>query len=183
MTVRVAYQGRPGAFSELAVHDFMPAAAALPCRWFDGVMEAVQSGTAELGVLPIHNSLAGVLAESCALLARKSVAVLDELVLPISHALLAAPGTEFRQLRRVLSHPAALAQCQGFFRRHNLKAVMAEDTAGAVETLMNERPAQTAAVAGVHVAELYGATVLAEQIEDSRDNRTTFLLFGTSRIE
>lgn len=180
MKTRVAYQGRPGAFSELAARHFVTAATPVPCRWFDDVMDKVLQGTAELGVLPIHNSLAGIIAKSCALLAHAPIGVQDEIVLPIAHALLAAPGTELHHVRRVFSHPAALAQCRQFSLRHALETVATNDTAGAVEMLMNERPSQTAAIAGVHAAELYGAAILAEHIEDSVDNRTSFVLFASS---
>jgi prephenate dehydratase len=182
-TGAVAYQGRPGAFSELAARGFVgPAASLLPCRCFSDVVAAVVEGEVMFGALPVCNSLAGVIAETCALIASAPVAVLDEIALPIAHALIAAPDVCFGGLRRVISHPVALSQCAGFFRRHPaLRAESTEDTAGSVEAVIAQGLRDTAAIAAAHAADLYGASILAEHIEDSHDNYTTFLLIACSR--
>lgn len=175
----VAYQGRPGAFSELAARGFLHRAAQpLPCATFASVIDAVVNGLTMYGVLPVHNTLAGVVRESCRLLAGAPVVVLDELALPISHALIGLPSATLSALRSVRSHPVALAQCRRFLRAHPIIVpVQYADTAGAVEYVMRRADPGAAAIAGVQAAALCNAKVLAAGIEDCANNHTLFLLF------
>lgn len=177
--VTVAYQGRPGAFSELAARRFLGAGAETkPCGTFADVVGAVMDRSAAYGVLPVHNALAGVVRESCRALARTSVAVLDELALPVSNALIALPGAALAGLVGVRSHPVALAQCRRFLRAHPAIAPTPDnDTAGAVERIISDRNSRVAAIASAAAAAIYGAQILAAGIEDCADNRTRFLLF------
>lgn len=185
MTVSVvAYQGEPGAYSELAAQRFaIGGAAYLPCRRFDEVFDALARGTAQRAVVPYVNSLAGPVTMSCALLARWPVRVLDETRLRISHALLASPAATLDGLRYALSHPVALRQCLRFFRQYPwIKPMPMEDTAGAVAHVLAHGTKRTAAIAGKHCAEIYGADILLEAIEDSPENYTQFLLIEPHRI-
>lgn len=177
MNRRVAYQGEPGAFSELAARRYAVAEALLPCRRFEDVFAALATGAAHRALVPYVNSIAGPVTASCALLAREPVRVVDEVVLPISQALLALPGVALPELRYVLSHPVALRQCRRFLRQHPwLEAVEVDDTAGAISAIRAEGKRDSAALASAHAAELYGAEILANAVQDSSDNRTTFLL-------
>lgn len=180
---RVAYQGEPGAFSEAAATRLAgPGAALLPCRRFADVFAALASRSAGYAVLPYVNSLAGPVEASCALLAREPVRVLNETVLAISHALIALPGVGWNELRYVSSHPVALQQCRRFLRRHpRLQVVPMEDTAGAVAHIAAQGRRDRAAIASVRAAELYGASVLEPDVQDSRENRTSFLLIEPAR--
>jgi prephenate dehydratase len=149
----------------------------MPCREFHDVIDAVVSGAAAMGVLPVRNNSAGIIPATCGLLARAPVSILDELALPISHALIAGPGLEMADVTRVSSHPVALAQCRHFLARNpTIEAVERDDTAGCVEWVMAHKTAHEAAIASVHAARLYGASVLAERIEDIATNATTFVL-------
>ena len=173
-----AYQGAPGAFSEDAARAFVgDAAALLPCWKFEDVFLAVESGRAAFGVLPIENTLAGSVQASYDLLAERSLTIVGETVRRISHALLAPRGAEIGGVKQVLSHPVALAQCEGFFRRYtHLEPVPVYDTAGAVERVVREGRQDQGAIASRRAAEVYGADVLAEAIEDHPENYTRFLL-------
>ena len=175
---RIAYQGEPGAYSELAARRFAgPGATLLPCPGFDEVFAALTDGSARRAVVPYVNSLAGPVEVSCALLARQPVRVLDETVLDIRHALIALPGVTLESLRYVSSHPVALRQCDRFLREHaHLAVVPMHDTAGAVACITAHKRRDWAAIAGAHAAELYGAEVLREGVQDSDENRTSFLL-------
>lgn len=176
-----AYQGAPGAFSEDAARAFVgDPASLLPCWKFEDVFLAVESGRAAHGVLPIENTLAGSVQASYDLLAERSLTIVGETVRRISHSLLAPRGSHIATLRHVLSHPVALAQCEGFFRRHtHLEPVPVYDTAGAVERVVREGRSDQGAIASRRAADLYGADVLAEAIEDHPENYTRFLLITT----
>jgi prephenate dehydratase len=173
-----AYQGAPGAFSEDAARAFVgEGAALLPCWKFEDVFEAVESGRAAHGVLPIENTLAGSVQASYDLLAERSLTIVGETVRRISHSLLAPRDAVISGLRQVLSHPVALAQCEGFFRRYShLEPVPVYDTAGAVERVVREARLDQGAIASRRAADVYGADVLAEAIEDHPENYTRFLL-------
>jgi prephenate dehydratase len=176
-----AYQGAPGAFSEDAARAFVgDPAALLPCWKFEDVFLAVESGRAAHGVLPIENTLAGSVQASYDLLSERSLTIVGETVRRISHALLAPRGSQIATLRQVLSHPVALAQCEGFFRRHtHLEPVPVYDTAGAVERVVREGRPEQGAIASRRAADVYGADVLAEALEDHPENYTRFLLITT----
>lgn len=177
-----AYQGAPGAFSEDAARALVGSdAALLPCWKFEDVFEAVESGRAAHGVLPIENTLAGSVQASYDLLAERGLAIVGETVRRIRHALLAPSGSRVEDLRQVLSHPVALAQCEGFFRRHSaIEAMPVYDTAGAVERVVREGLRHQGAIASPRAATVYGADILEEGLEDHPENYTRFLLVTTA---
>ena len=176
----VAVQGMAGCYSHLAALTALGEDwALLPCRDLAAVCAAVLRGAAERGVLPLENSLAGPVPGAADLLRASGLAILDETVLRVRHCLIARPGAELAGIRRVASHPVALAQCRRFFARHpGLTPVAAEDTAGSVRRLMERRSLQHAAIASARAAELYGARVLLEGIEDDPANATRFCVIA-----
>jgi prephenate dehydratase len=179
--MRVAIQGERGAFSEAAAQKLLGASAeVLPCRTFDEVFAAVQSKTASCAVVPIENTLAGSVQRNYELLGDGSLEIVGEVLLRIRHNLIARPGTRITDVRRVLSHPVALAQCQRYLAtRPDIEAVATYDTAGSVKIIMEDGRADEAAIAGAPAAELYGAEILAANIEDHAENYTRFLLLTT----
>jgi prephenate dehydratase len=172
-----AYQGAPGAFSEDAARAMLGShARLLPCRTLEDVFHAVASGRVRSAVVPITNTVAGRVPGCAELLDHYAVHVVDEQTLRIVHALIAAPHVARHTVRRVLSHPVALAQCQRFFRaRSHLVPVPAFDTAGAVAEVVRGRSPDIAAIASARAAEIWGGVVLANGIQDRSDNFTTFL--------
>ncbi|HTD53544.1 MAG TPA: prephenate dehydratase [Thermoanaerobaculia bacterium] len=177
---RIAYQGVPGAFGEEAAREFARGGGELlACPRFEDLFEAVSSGAARKGVVPIENTLAGSVHVCYDLLAKHRVAVVAETVLRISHALIAAPGVPLERVRRVFSHPMALLQCEKFFAAHpGIEAVAAENTAGAVADLIASGRRDVAAIASPRAAEVYGGALLAENLEDDPTNFTRFLLIA-----
>ena len=129
-TRSIAYQGEPGANSHIACLDNYPHLSPLPCATFEDAFAAVQDGSAELGMIPIENSVAGRVADIHALLPASGLHIVAETFMPIHFQLLAAPGARIEDLRTVHSHVHALGQCRKIIRRHNLKPVVASDTAG-----------------------------------------------------
>ncbi len=171
----VAFQGERGAYSEeAAIGHFGEDVSLAPCRTLRGVFNAVEDGPATHGLVPIENSLAGSINESYDLLLEHSLAITGETVLRVRHCLLALPGQTLGTLRRVASHPQALAQCSRFIEANGLEPVAAYDTAGSAKTLAETHPAQTAAIAGRRAARLYGLTILAQDIESDPGNYTRF---------
>jgi prephenate dehydratase len=153
------------------------------------LFRAVEGGQATSGVVPIENTLAGSVHENYDLLSAHALHVVAETELRIRHCLIASPRTRWPEVRRVASHPVALAQCRRFFTTHpDLVAVPAYDTAGSVRDLMAGRADAEAAIASRLAAELYGAAVLEEGLEDHAENYTRFLVVtrepaGTERGE
>ncbi len=178
--LKVAIQGELGAFShEAALGALGAESEILPLASFDLLFAAVERGEADRGLLPIENSLAGSIHENYDRLSASTLQIVGEVQLRIEQCLIAAPGVTIEDVRRVTSHPVALAQCRAFFAaRPDVLAEPAYDTAGAVRTLLREGIAVEAAIASRLAAEIYGGVVLLEGIEDDPQNFTRFLVLA-----
>ncbi len=176
----VAIQGEAGSFSHAAALDMHgPSLRLVPCASFEELFQAVESGAAYRGVVPIENTLAGSVHENYDLLSAHDLQVVAETQVWIHHCLIARPGTELPKIRRVASHPVALAQCRRFFATHpQLVPVPSYDTAGSVRNLLAGSETADAAIASALAAELYGGEVLAEGLEDHTENYTRFLVIA-----
>jgi prephenate dehydratase/chorismate mutase len=174
--VRVAYQGEPGAFSEAAARELIPHAHLVPCATFPELLHAAESGRADIALLPIANRIAGPVDAGLELLLRSKLTIVDEIVILIRQNLICIPGTKLSEIRTVESHPVALAQCARFFAAHpKIKAVDAEDTAGAVREMVLAGDRTRGAIAAAQAAEVYGATILKRDVHDRNDNLTRFV--------
>src|SRR5207302_5982771 len=174
---RIAFQGEPGAYSEEALFLLEPRARSQPYREFRDVTQAVVDGRADLGLLPIENSLVGSIATNFDLIAESGLAIVGEVVSSVHHCLLGLAGASRDSLRRVLSHPVALAQCERFLRElAGVEVVAFYDTAGAAAEVARQRDSSLAAIAGELAARRYGLTIMAERIEDEPHNQTRLLL-------
>ncbi|MFZ0522471.1 MAG: prephenate dehydratase [Candidatus Acidiferrales bacterium] len=177
---RIAFQGERGAFSEEAALKLLGADVALvPCGTFDATFAAIREERADYVLAPMENSLAGSVHRSFDLLVESGLQIVGEVIIPIVHNLIALPGARFEELASVASHPVALAQCERFFTAHPaLKRIAAEDTAGSVREIMHAGDKSRAAIASKRAAELYGAEILQEHLEDDRENYTRFFLLA-----
>ena len=175
-----AYQGAPGAYSEEAAHRLLgPTASMLPRRSLEHVFEAVSASGARHGVVPVENTLSGTVPSVYELLLSHDLRVVGEVLVHIDHVLVGPRGMARDAVRRVFSHPVALAQCNEFFRANrNIQAVPVFDTAGAVEIVMREDDGFTAAIAARRAAEIYKADILSEHLQDHPENWTRFLLLS-----
>jgi prephenate dehydratase len=174
---RIAFQGEPGAYSEEALYLLDPKAASVPCYEFADVVAAVGEGRADAGLLPIENSLVGSIATNFDLIAESPVAIVREVVSPVHHCLLGVRGATRESLRRVLSHPVALAQCERLLGSlAGVEVVAFYDTAGAAAEVARRTDVAIGAVAGALAARRYGLEILLERIEDEPHNQTRFLL-------
>jgi len=177
-TMRVAFQGEPGAFSEAAAVLLLGESIhTVPRPTFDATFRAIAEGAADALLLPLENTLAGSVVRVYDLLLESPLEICGETILPIEHHLIACPGATFDLLRSVASHPMALAQCERFFESFpHLKRVPAEDTAGSVREMMARNDKSCAAIAGRRAAEQYSAVILRESIQDNAENFTRFVL-------
>ncbi|HTG16237.1 MAG TPA: prephenate dehydratase [Blastocatellia bacterium] len=178
---RVAFQGERGAFSEDAARQLLgESVETLACRTFDEMFGAVAVGDALCAVAPIENSLAGSVHKNYDLLMEHNLTIIGETNVRIAHNLIALPGVTLAEIRGAQSHPVALAQCEKFFRSHpQVEAVPAYDTAGSVKTVIERGDRRQAAIAGANAAEVYGAEIIARNIEDNPQNFTRFLLLAS----
>ena len=176
----VAIQGEKGAFShQAAIAALGPGIEVLSRATFDELFDSVVDGKADRALVPIENSLHGSIHENYDRLKSRPLHIVGETQLRICQCLIARPGSSLAMMRRVASHPVALAQCRRFFaERPQIEAVTAYDTAGAVQDLMKGGLATQGAIASRLAAELYGAQVLLDGIEDDPENYTRFLLLA-----
>jgi prephenate dehydratase len=172
----VAFQGEPGAYSQEAIAGYFGPVETLPCESFETVFAMVTSARSEAGLIPIENSLAGSIHQNYDLLLRHTLWITGEYSLRVRHCLIVHPGVKKSDLRRVISHPQALGQCDGYLR--NLIGVKSDavyDTAGSVKMLKESGDRTCAAIASRRAAEIYEMEILEEGIEDDPKNFTRFL--------
>jgi len=177
----IGFQGEHGAYGEVAIRTVDPTLVPIPCLEFVDVFDEVINRQLDFGIVPVENSLEGAVTQVNDLLVETDVTkikIVGEVKIPIHHCLLALPGTDYREIKVVYSHPQALAQCRKFLSRHKLESRPYYDTAGAAMMLSREKPKAAAAIASKLCAELYNLEVLFEGIEDNETNSTRFLILS-----
>src|SRR5882757_8678675 len=176
-TMRVAFQGEPGAFSEAAVMQLLgEGITTVPRATFDAAFRAVPEGAADALLVPVENSLAGSVVRVYDLLLESELTITAETILPIELHLIARAGATLADIRTVSSHPMALAQCERFFGEHpSIKRLPAEDTAGSVREMLARGDKTHAAIAGRYAADRYRGEIIAERIQDNAENFTRFV--------
>lgn len=174
----VAFQGMRGAYSEQACREKMPDWNFLPCNTFEDIFVNVESGKAALGMVPVENSMAGVVSDSYDLLAVHNLNIVGEHYLQVQHCLLGVEGSSLDRIGAVYSHPQALAQCHSFIRQQGWDRCSVYDTAGAAAELSQRKHIEEGAIASELCAELYDLVVLKRDIQDSANNTTRFLVIS-----
>jgi prephenate dehydratase len=177
-TMKIAFQGEPGANSHIAISDAYPTAEAMPCATFEDALSAISSGEADLGMIPIENSVAGRVADIHHLLPTSKLFIVGEWFLPIRHQLVAVPGAKLEDIKTVESHVHALGQCRRIIRKFGLKPIVAGDTAGSARVVAQRGDKSCAAIASRLAAQIYGLDILAEDIEDETHNTTRFVVLA-----
>jgi prephenate dehydratase len=175
---KIAFQGEPGANSHIACREAFPDSEPLPCHTFEDAFQAVASGEAALGLIPIENSLAGRVADIHHLMPASNLYIVGEHFLRVHHQLLVVPGAKESDLKIVSSHVHALGQCRKVIGTLGLRAVVAADTAGAARELMESGDRTRAAIATTLAADIYGLEILRRDIEDEDHNTTRFLVLS-----
>ena len=179
---KIAFQGYPGSYSNLACQDWCPDHESLACESFEDAFAAVVEGSAELAMIPIENSVAGRVADIHYLLPESQLHIVGETFQRVRHQLLGMSGVSLEGLRTVHSHPHALAQCRRLIRGRSLRPVIEADTAGAAMLIAKSGDPTQAAIASTLAAELYGLSVLAPDIADVSRNITRFLVMAREPV-
>jgi prephenate dehydratase len=175
---KIAFQGEPGANSHLAAREVYPAYEALPCATFEDAFAAISNGEAELGMIPIENSVAGRVADIHHLMPHSGLHIVAEHFMPVRHQLLAPKGTKLSDIKTVESHVHALGQCRKVIRELGIKPVVAADTAGSAREVAEIGDKTRAAIASRLAAEIYGLDILRDDIEDEDHNTTRFIVLS-----
>ncbi|MDE2029601.1 MAG: prephenate dehydratase [Alphaproteobacteria bacterium] len=178
MTHKIAFQGAPGANSDMACRAVYKDCETLPCFSFEDAFAAVRESRADLAMIPVENSVAGRVADVHHLLPEGGLTIIGEHYQPIRHHLLAVPGARIEDITSVESHVQALAQCRKWLRKRNIKPVIHADTAGAAEEVSKRGDKSVAAIASELAGKIYGLESLAADIADGADNTTRFLILS-----
>src|ERR1700716_3771369 len=174
----IAFQGQPGAYSDLACRHVFPAMTTLPCAAFEDAFAAVRESRAGLAMIPIENSVAGRVADIHHLMPDSGLFIIGEHFERVSHHLLALPGARLDQIRTVRSHVHALSQCRNFIRAQGLTPVVRADTAGSAAEIKELGDKTIAAIASELAGEIYGLVSLKEDIEGAEHHTPRFLIMS-----
>jgi prephenate dehydratase len=175
---KIAYQGEPGANSHIACTEAYHGYEAMPCATFEDCFAAVESGEAELAMIPLENSIAGRVADIHQLLPHSDLSIVAEYFLPIRFHLMALPGASLGTLKTVESHVMGLSQCRKLIRELKLKPVVMADTAGAARDVSESNDATRAALAPALAAKIYKLKILREDCQDEAHNTTRFIILS-----
>ncbi|MGN6306413.1 MAG: prephenate dehydratase [Mesorhizobium sp.] len=180
-TNRISFQGEPGANSDSACRDMYPGMEPLPCPTFEEAFNAVETGKADLAMIPIENTIAGRVADIHHLLPESKLHIVGEYFMPIHFQLMVLPGVKRYEIRTVHSHIHALGQCRKYIRKNGWKPIIAGDTAGAAKLVSEEKQRSMAALSPALAAKLYGLDVIEENVEDIESNTTRFVVLTKSK--
>jgi len=174
----IGFQGKHGAYSELAATGYSPSLIPVSCRHFADVFDEVERDDLDFGIVPVENSLGGSIQQVNELLIDRDIHVIGAIRQRINHCLMTLPETQYRDIKTVVSHPAALDQCRGFIQRLGLESHPFYDTAGAAEMLTRERPKTTAVIASRLCGDIYDLEIIKENIQDHPENYTRFMVLA-----
>ncbi|MDH6230948.1 prephenate dehydratase [Mesorhizobium soli] len=180
-TNRISFQGEPGANSDTACRNVYPTMEPLPCPTFEDAFNAVETGKADLAMIPIENTIAGRVADIHHLLPESKLHIVGEYFLPIHFQLMVLPGVQRSEIKTVHSHIHALGQCRKYIRKNGWKPMVAGDTAGAAKLVSETQNRTMAALAPRLAADLYGLDMLEENVEDTDNNVTRFVVLSKTK--
>jgi prephenate dehydratase len=175
---KIAFQGEPGANSDLACRKAYPDCEPLPCPTFEDVFAVLRSGKADLAMIPIDNSVAGRVADIHHLMPESGLHIVAEYFLPVQHQLMALKGASLKTIKTVESHVHALGQCRKIIRKLGVKAVVAADTAGSARHISESGDITRAALAPTLAAKIYGLKILQKDVADAAHNTTRFVVLS-----
>ncbi len=181
MSRKIAYSGIEGAFANIVAKKIFPEDEPVPFKNFRETYDAVSAGLCDYAVLPIDNSYSGEVTEVMDLLFEGNLYINALYSLPVIQNLLGVPGSTKEDIRKVVSHPKALEQCDGYIRKCGYEAVQAANTARAAREVAAQKDRSTAAIASLETAEIYGLEVLEEHINESDDNTTRFVVVSKEK--
>lgn len=180
---KIAYQGERGSNSHIACREVYPQYDAVACRTFEDVIAMVESGEAQLAMIPVENTIAGRVGDIHHLLPATTLHMIGEHFMRIKFQLMGLPGSKVEEIERAYSHVMALGQCRNYLRKNNITAVTSADTAGAARRVAEKQDAKTAAIAPALAAQEYGLEILAWDIEDASHNTTRFVIMAPEPVD
>ncbi|MFC5387642.1 prephenate dehydratase [Aquamicrobium segne] len=180
-TNKIAFQGEPGANSDTACRNVYPAMDPLPCPTFEDAFNAVETGKADLAMIPIENTIAGRVADIHYLLPESKLHIVGEYFLPIHFQLMVLPGVRREEISTIHSHIHALGQCRKYIRKNRWTPIVAGDTAGAAKLVSDTQDRTMAALAPHLAASLYGLDIIEENVEDTENNVTRFVVLSKTK--
>lgn len=174
----IAFQGQPGAYSEMACVEAFPEMQTIPCENFEDAFEAVLNGTTKYAMIPIENSRAGRVADIHNLLKDSNLHIVKEYFYRVNHQLLGLEGASISDIVSVCSHNQALSQCRNFINKNNLSPIIMGDTAGSAAYIVQNNDIKYAAIASSLAGNIHGLKVLSSDIQDSENNITRFVVLS-----
>ncbi|MDD7909695.1 MULTISPECIES: prephenate dehydratase [Pseudovibrio] len=178
---KIVFQGEVGANSHMACNSVYPDFQAIPCPTFEDCFHAVDSGEAELAMIPIENSVAGRVADIHHLLPTTELSIIGEYFMPIRFQLMGIPGAKLENLTHVQSHVMALGQCRKIIRANGMTSIVGADTAGSARQVAERNDPTWGALAPELAAEVYGLDILARNVEDAAHNTTRFIILSKDK--
>ncbi|MDA1349947.1 MAG: prephenate dehydratase [Proteobacteria bacterium] len=178
MSKKISFQGVEGAYSHLAVQEFFPNAEAVPCKTFELAIAAAESGDVDYAMIPIENSAAGRVADIHRLLPKSDLHINFEHFQKVEHKLLIHPETEQAQIKKIISHEQALAQCSDKIQHLDYDILIGADTAGSAKYISEQKILDTAAIASSLAAKIYGLKTIDESFANSSNNITRFYVMS-----
>jgi prephenate dehydratase len=178
MSKKISFQGVEGAYSHLAVQEFFPNAEAVPCKTVELAIAAAESGDVDYAMIPIENSAAGRVADIHRLLPKSDLHINFEHFQKVEHKLLIHPETEQAQIKKIISHEQALAQCSDKIQHLDYDILIGADTAGSAKYISEQKILDTAAIASSLAAKIYGLKTIDESFANSSNNITRFYVMS-----
>ena len=178
MSKRISFQGVDGAYSQLAVKDFFSGAETLPCKTFEIALNEAELGNVDYAMIPIENSAAGRVADIHRLIPKSNLHINFEHFQKVEHKLLIHPDSKIENIKNILSHEQALAQCSDKIQKLDLNILIGADTAGSAKTISDEKILDTAAIASSLAGKTYGLKVIDENFANSSNNITRFYVMS-----
>ncbi len=178
MSKKISFQGVEGAYSHLAVQDFFPGADPLPCKTFEIALNQAELGNVDYAMIPIENSAAGRVADIHRLIPKSNLHINFEHFQKVEHKLLIHPDSKLENIKNILSHEQALAQCSDKIQSLNLNILIGADTAGSAKSITDEKILDTAAIASSLAGNIYGLKVIDENFANSMNNITRFYVMS-----
>ena len=178
MSKRISFQGVDGAYSQLAVNDFFSGAETLPCKTFEIALNEAELGNVDYAMIPIENSAAGRVADIHRLIPKSNLHINFEHFQKVEHKLLIHPDSKIENIKNILSHEQALAQCSDKIQKLDLNILIGADTAGSAKTISDEKILDTAAIASSLAGKTYGLKVIDENFANSLNNITRFYVMS-----
>ncbi len=183
MSIKIAYQGRPGAYSHLACKEAFPQSIPIASETFEEVFEKTHLGETDISFIPVENSQAGRVADIHNLLPKTKLIITGEYFFKINHQLLGSKEANLESIKFAVSHFHALAQCRAFLQKNKIKPILGTDTAGSAEDLSKKERKDTAAIASSLAAEIYNLKILKKNIQDAHHNTTRFFIMKDKQEE